>query len=227
MFSTGWVKNTNRQVKKRIICGLICLSLVIGTNFLGLGNKAAASWDEMEEVNPKDLIRFHVIANSDSEEDQLLKYMIRDEILKEVAPILAKSASLDESRRIIQEMQDEFLAIAEKVIKEWGKDYQVTLDYGIYNFPTKSYGSIVLPGDEYEAVKIMIGEAQGANWWCVLFPPLCFVNTEEVTTLPVDGKPGVPLEIASKTFDGQQEESFCNATYKGKKVGFYFERFLK
>lgn len=210
MFSMSWV-NESSQVKKIIICGLICILLVIGINFLGLGKKVVASRDEMEEVNPEDLIRFHVIANSDSEEDQLLKYAVRDEILKEVAPRLAKSVSLDESRGIIREMQGQFLAGAERVIKEWGKNYPVTLDYGIYDFPTKSYGNIVLPGDEYEAVKIKIGEAQGANWWCVLFPPLCFVDVEESTTLPVDGKPGVPLDTA---------------TYKGKRVGFYFERFF-
>lgn len=270
MFRTGWLKK-NKQVKRGITWGVIWLFLWMTINPLGLisaqgqglgefpglvqvfgleqervGNIRTASWNEVEEVNPEKLIRFHVLANSDSEEDQLLKYAVRDEILKEVAPRLAGSASLAESRTIILGMKDQFLAIGEQVIKEWGKNYPVTLDYGIHNFPTKSYGNIVLPGGEYEAVKIQIGEAQGANWWCVLFPPLCFVNVEESTSLPVDGKAAMPLDTAKKSKKQQEQQTnpgeppdrvdkvrepqnnkWSIPDYKGKKVGFYFLRFLK
>jgi len=206
-------------MKKRIFCGLICICLSIG--FIGMGflnqgqPSAAASWDT-DQYGPDNLIRFHVIANSDSEEDQQLKYAVRDEILKEVAPDLAKSESLEESRKILREMDKEFIKISERVIGEWGKSYPVTVEYGTFSFPAKSYGNIVLPGGDYEAVRIKIGEAQGANWWCVLFPPLCFVNVQEATVVPVDGKKGVPLGSASEN----------KLSYRGKKVGFFFEKFL-
>jgi len=191
-------------MKKGIIYGLICFLLSVG--FIG-----------MDHYGPDNLIRFHVIANSDSEEDQLLKYAVRDEVLKKVAPTLAESKSLQESRTIIQGRRDELLETAHGVVKEWGKDYPVELEYGIFTFPTKSYGNIVLPSGDYEAVEIKIGKAEGANWWCVLFPPLCFVNVQESTTLQVDGKAGVPIGAAAKKKE---------LSYKGKEVGFYFERFL-
>lgn len=206
----------NGFVKKGIICGMI--SMVLGVMFLGYLAAPSPSWAEMPEINPEELIRFHVIANSDEEEDQLLKYAVRDALLKEAAPRLAKSTSLDESRMILQEMEGKLKDIAQSVVREWNRDYPVTLEYGRYTFPAKSYGNIVLPSGEYEALKINIGEARGANWWCVLFPPLCFVNVEEAASLPVDGKPAVPLDTAAKA---KAEES-------GKKqIGFYFARFFK
>lgn len=242
------------QVKKRIILGVISITLSLSILMLGLSQSigqvenfeqgsrglniepaAAAYLKQVGEVQPGDLIRFHVIANSDSEEDQLLKYSVRDEILKKVAPRLANSASLEESRAIITGMESELLEIASKVVADWGKNYKVSMDFGFHNFPTKSYGNIVLPSGEYEAVKIKIGEANGANWWCVLFPPICFVNVEESTTVSVDGKPGVPLDSSSKPITEKTEKNTTeeksiipeNITYKGKKVGFFFERFIR
>jgi stage II sporulation protein R len=153
------------------------------------------------DYGPDNLIRFHVIANSDSEDDQLLKYAVRDEILKKVSSRLARSESIDESRAILRGMTNELLEIADGAVKAWGKDYPVRLEYGIFPFPAKSYGDIILPGGNYEAVEIKIGSAQGANWWCILFPPVCFVNAEEAANLPVDGKEAVPMDAAAKKLD--------------------------
>jgi len=233
---------TKVKVKKGIISVIVSLCLLIG--IMGIGtvqitsdpsSGEVTSWEEMETVHPENLIRFHVIANSDSEEDQRLKYAVRDEILKQVAPRLAESESLEESREILKAMENEFLTIAAGVIQAWGKEDSVSLDYGFHIFPTKSYGNIVLPAGEYEAVKIQIGNAEGANWWCVLFPPLCFVNVEESTTLPVDGKPGVPLDavvkqedtVENQDKDKNKKEPTVLTTYKGNKVGFFFERFIR
>ena len=144
--------------------------------------------------HPQDLIRFHVIANSDSDADQALKRAVRDAILIKVSPQLAASKSLDESRRILQELMPEMEAAGQAVVKQWGQVYPVKAEYGRFIFPTKSYGSLVLPAGEYEAVRVVIGKGEGANWWCVLFPPLCFVDIEHSTAVPVDGKPAVPLQ---------------------------------
>ncbi len=139
-------------------------------------------------VDIKDeIIRLHVKANSDREEDQALKLKVRDKILGEVIPLLENSKSIEETRTIVKENLDNIKSIAEKVIKEEGKDYPVEVYFGMENFPTRKYGEIVLPAGEYEALLVTIGEGKGKNWWCVMFPPLCFVemdhgvaaNTEE------------------------------------------------
>lgn len=148
--------------------------------------QAAENWE--------DLIRFHVVANSDSEEDQALKRAVRDAILKEISPQLARSKSPEESREILVGLQPVMEDISGKVIEAWGKDFEVKTEYGDFIFPTKSYGSLILPAGEYEAVRVVIGEGKGSNWWCVLFPPLCFVDIEHSTAQPVDGKPGIPYE---------------------------------
>jgi stage II sporulation protein R len=148
-------------------------------------------------MNLKDgIIRLHVKANSDTEEDQALKLKVRDRILKETAPLFEKSESIEETRAIVKENLDNIKSIAEKVIKEEGKDYPVEVYFGMENFPTRKYGEIVLPAGEYEALLVTIGEGKGQNWWCVMFPPLCFVemthgiaaNTEESLDIVTDDK---------------------------------------
>lgn len=148
-------------------------------------------------MNLKDgIIRLHVKANSDTEEDQALKLKVRDRILKETAPLLEKSESIEETRAIVKENLDNIKSIAEEVIKEEGKDYKVEVNFGMTSFPTRKYGEMVLPAGEYEALLVTIGEGKGQNWWCVMFPPLCFVemthgiaaNTEESLDIVTDDK---------------------------------------
>lgn len=122
------------------------------------------------------LIRFHVIANSDSPEDQQLKLKVRDEIISSMNDKFARSSSIDDSRKIVMENIEEIKNIALNEIKENGKQYDVDVEIGKYNFPTKSYGNFTLPAGEYEAVRVVIGEGKGRNWWCVMFPPLCFID---------------------------------------------------
>lgn len=124
------------------------------------------------------LIRFHVLANSDSHEDQTIKHMVRDEVLREVVPHIQASRSLEQTRQIIQEKKGELIRRAEEVLRRNGKDYGVTAALGKYSFPTKYYGDFSLPAGEYEAFRMVLGEGKGANWWCVMFPPLCFVHLE-------------------------------------------------
>lgn len=122
------------------------------------------------------LIRFHVIANSDSPEDQQLKLKVRDRIINEMDSKFEKVSSLDESKKIILDNLDEIEYIAEKQIRELGKNYDVNVQFGEYDFPTKSYGNFTLPAGKYQAVRVVIGEGKGKNWWCVMFPPLCFID---------------------------------------------------
>lgn len=129
----------------------------------------------VQEISEK-LIRFHVLANSDSEEDQALKMKVKDEVISFIAPKLEHSSSIEESREILKENNDEIIKIATKCIKDNGYNYSVSTTLGKENFPTKVYGNITLPQGEYEAFRVLIGDADGANWWCVMFPPLCFVD---------------------------------------------------
>lgn len=123
-----------------------------------------------------EIIRFHVIANSDSDKDQELKLKVRDEVIKFLSPLLDKSSSIEESREILKENDEEVKKIAKKVIKENGYKYSVESQLSRENFPEKIYGNIILPQGEYEAYRILIGKSSGQNWWCVMFPPLCFVD---------------------------------------------------
>ena len=187
--------------------------------FLGPIREGNAMETEASALAPDQLIRFHVIANSDSEQDQALKRAVRDAILKEVAPKLAISRSLDESRQILKKIRPEMEDIARTVVKDWGKDYLVHTEYGHFSFPTKSYGSLVLPAGDYEALRVVIGEGQGSNWWCVLFPPLCFIDIEHSTAVQVDGKPGIALNNEPKV---QPIKQTVKSTEVLPKVRFYF-----
>mgnify|MGYP000318123927 CR=1 FL=1 len=137
-----------------------------------------------EEINnglSKNLIRLHVVANSDSPEDQELKREVRDAVLAYVHNEVENSETLDQTREIIKEKIPEITAVAKNVINSKGYEYNVRTMFGEFPFPTKSYGDIALPAGNYQALKIVIGNGGGANWWCVLFPPLCFVDVTHGT----------------------------------------------
>jgi stage II sporulation protein R len=129
----------------------------------------------IEDISGK-LIRFHVIANSDNEEDQNLKLKVRDKVLEYVQPLLRDSKNIEESREILNKENKKILDIAREVIKENGYNYSVESTLDKENFPVKTYGNITLPQGEYEAYRIIIGTGEGQNWWCVMFPPICFVD---------------------------------------------------
>lgn len=122
------------------------------------------------------VFRLHVIANSNSKEDQDLKYAVRDELIKYMNSISENISSKKEAIKLINENKDEFYTIAKKVIIDNGFNYDVNIQIGNFSFPTKNYGDISLPTGYYDALKVEIGEASGQNWWCVMFPSLCFVD---------------------------------------------------
>lgn len=122
------------------------------------------------------VFRLHVIANSDSDEDQNLKYIVRDSVLEYMNEIAKDATSKEEIITIINEHKDDFYNVAIQTIRKQGYDYDVNINIGNFEFPTKTYGDISLPAGYYDALRIEIGEASGKNWWCVMFPPLCFVD---------------------------------------------------
>ncbi len=118
--------------------------------------------------------RLHILANSDSEKDQELKLKVRDNIIKYMNNQDFKNKQ--EALNYVQNNLSEFYKIAEQTIYNNGYDYSVNIQIGNFYFPTKYYGNISLPAGFYDGIKIEIGEAKGQNWWCSLFPPLCFVD---------------------------------------------------
>jgi len=142
---------------------------------LALNSSSASGKASQSDVAGK-LIRFHVIANSDDKIDQNLKLKVRDSVLKYVTPKLMNCKSIEQSRMIINNEDKNIKKIAENVIKENGFKYSVATDLSQEYFPVKTYGNITLPQGKYEAYRIIIGTGTGQNWWCVMFPPLCFVD---------------------------------------------------
>lgn len=119
-----------------------------------------------------DLIRLHVIANSDSPEDQALKLQVRDRLLLTFGETFREVRSMEEARGIIQANLAALEQTACVEIENQGFSYPVEAKLGIYPFPTRVYGDLVYPAGNYEALRVVIGEGKGANWWCVMFPPL-------------------------------------------------------
>ena len=154
------------------------------------------------------IIRFHVRANSDLEEDQELKLKVRDRILEVMGDKFENVTSLDESRVVIQENINEIEAISREVIQDNDRDYPVKVTLGQDNFPIRRYGNMIFPQGEYETLLVTIGEGAGQNWWCVMFPPLCFVDITHSAALDVDGElndylidEDQPLKLKSKIGD--------------------------
>ncbi len=166
-----------------MIIFLITVSVFINVSYTQSKDVVAnGSLENVEDQSYKDkLIRFHVLANSDSPEDQALKLKVRDKVIESMSDKFKVSKSIEETRVIVNENMESMKQAALEEIKENGKDYAVEIKLEPYNFPTKSYGSFTLPAGEYEAVRVLIGKAKGQNWWCVMFPPLCFVDARSAT----------------------------------------------
>lgn len=120
-----------------------------------------------------EVIRLHILANSDSEADQELKLFVRDSILSGIGEIVADASTKEEAEAAIAESLDKISSIAAEAIRERGSDAPVSVTLSEEKYPRKSYGTVILPSGTYTSLRVMIGEAEGANWWCVLFPDIC------------------------------------------------------
>ena len=121
----------------------------------------------------EDVLRLHVVANSDSEEDQALKLKVRDKIILMSAQLGDGATSIEETEAIISASLDDIRDCAQKEVYENGYDYPVRVRLVREEYPTKAYASLCFPSGEYLSLQVLIGDASGQNWWCVLFPPLC------------------------------------------------------
>lgn len=147
------------------------------------------------------VFRLHVIANSDSYEDQSLKYIVRDNILEYMNTLLDPNiSSKEETMKIISDNLEEFKNVAQNTVYENGYNYEVNVEIGNFIFPTKNYGDISLPSGYYDALKVSIGNAEGQNWWCVMFPPLCFIDVTS-GIVPEESKSTLENTLSAEEYD--------------------------
>jgi len=206
--------------RKICIILLLCSLLTLVFFSTALQTKTAYTTDN--------LIRLHVIANSDHQQDQAIKYKVRDRIVEILKEKMTGVQTYQEAREVIINNRTQLTAAAEEVVAAAGLTYPVRLEYGRFDFPARAYGKLVLPQGEYEALKVVLGEGKGANWWCVLFPPLCFVDisgnamememkNEKNTTMEVMAKQGenmVLTEIVDENVDEKMEEKGLDLNFK-------------
>lgn len=151
------------------------LSLIILFSVLTFISISSYANDVSKDLSDN-FFRLHILANSDSDSDQALKLKVRDNIISYMNTLSYDGLNKNEAIELTNSHLIAFQEIAEKTIAGEGYNYDVKLEVGNFYFPTKEYGNISLPAGYYDALKIEIGEAKGQNWWCSLFPPLCFVD---------------------------------------------------
>ncbi|MDR2650413.1 MAG: stage II sporulation protein R [Clostridiales bacterium] len=158
-----------KAIRRALLCGLIFTA----------GWATMVYSETVQSDLARSVIRFHVLANSDSDEDQSLKLSVRDEVLSRLKTELSSAQSVEETRRIIKSKLPEIESDAAAFVKTLGYNYPVKASLSRDFFPTKTYGDITFFPGEYEALRVVIGEGGGRNWWCVMFPPLCFVDVSK------------------------------------------------
>ena len=164
----------------------------------------AGSWLGQEQKELADqVIRFHVIANSDSREDQTLKLAVRDRVLARAEEFYPEHATLAEAQAALEGHLSTLAAAGREVVEEQGYDYPVTARLEDCWFPTKEYEGFALPAGNYTALRVTIGEGKGQNWWCVAFPPLCLGAASETVDQALEAGLFTPEQGALVTGDGE------------------------
>ena len=214
-------KKEMKKILKFINFGFIKRFLILLILFSFFIFISAASYvNAVSEDIAQSVFRLHVIANSDSKEDQDLKYKVRDKVLEYMNEISMACSSKEEVILLAEEHKEEFKKIAEDVIKENGYDYTVNISIGNFDFPTKTYGDISLPAGEYDALRIEIGEAKGQNWWCVMFPPLCFVDVTS-GVVPNESKEVMKENLNDEEYNLISDKESSDIQFKFSLIEFF------
>ena len=205
------LKKLPRKLKIAIIILplLFLYTLICSTYYV-----TAISSDLCESV-----FRLHIIANSDSVEDQNLKYKVRDNVIAYMNTLCSNTTSKEEVISIANEHLEDFRKIAIDTIKTNGFNYNATVEINNVFFPTKTYGDLSLPEGYYDALRIKIGNASGQNWWCVMFPPLCFVDVS-TGIVPEESK-----ELLKENLSDEEYDLICtgNNSQENSDVKFKFK----
>ncbi|MBR1654296.1 MAG: stage II sporulation protein R [Clostridia bacterium] len=169
------------------------------------------------------VFRLHVIANSDSEEDQNLKFIVRDNLIEYMNSLTSGISSKQAAIEIAKEHKQDFYNIAKKTIEDNGYDYDVNIEIGNSYFPTKYYGDISFPAGYYDALKVEIGKASGQNWWCVMFPPLCFVDMS-TGIVPEESKETIKDNLPEEEYALISDTHNNSINFKFKLIEFFYKK---
>lgn len=216
---------------------MVLLSIIVAaavmswdhTTAYAMESKAKNSDAEVQKSIPEDAIRLRILAHSDAEDDQAVKRKVRDQIVLNINTWLgeqAQPATRAEARAFIEAHLEELQETAREVVEQEGMDYSVKAELKVVPFPAKLYGGEVYPAGDYEALRITLGEGSGQNWWCVLFPPLCFVDGSEGTATAAeqnaDQKSAADQSQASDASGEQAQDQTSNQdAAEQKEVRFF------
>ena len=195
-------------MKKICVLAGILISLVV------TGIMVNAKQSQMQEDLAKEVFRFHVLANSDSDEDQALKMQVKEAVIAYMKEEIPDSDSVETTKEWARNHLDAIVNLAKAVIREEGYDYPVIAEVTTCDFPDKTYGDITFPSGRYEALRIEIGDANGQNWWCVLYPNLCFIDAVHAV-VPEEGKKDLKKVLQEDTYE------MVTATSRFK-IGWFF-----
>lgn len=166
--------NQKENRKGRVIIGVIVLFVLVSTFLFGVNHTQQKNADPLQPQIARKILRFHILANSDSREDQKVKKKVRDEVGQMLEPKLAEAKSLSDTERIVEENMDAIVETAEQTLAENGFSYGAAARLAKVDFPVKTYGDYTFPAGKYEALQVTLGKGEGHNWWCVLYPNMCF-----------------------------------------------------
>lgn len=200
----------NREVARKLEISLFCgLVISVLLSIISFG----ASCGEIRQ----DVLRMHVIANSDSAEDQAVKLKVRDAVLEAGEDLFDGTLTAEGAEQVLDSDIERLQNAAQNVLTENGFDYGVRVEIGKDYFNTRTYdGEVTLPAGEYEAVRVILGEGQGQNWWCVMFPPMCLPAAEADT------------EISDVLTKNEEDVVKSNPKYEARfKIVELFENFYR
>lgn len=185
-----WIEKDKKPIMLSLAAGL-CLSL--------LAAAVPAYSDAVQASVAQKVVRFHVRANSNSPEDVALKLNVRDAVLKAAEPLMKKCSTAEEGLRALRDNKDVIQAAAEDELRLRGSDYKARVFVSKDLFPLKKYDGLTFPTGEYNALRVEIGSGEGDNWWCVMFPPMCFIETD-FEYVPSEGKDAVKSMLTTEEY---------------------------
>lgn len=190
--------------------GMLAAAVVFVCGLMYLYGRATDG-KQMQKDIAKQVIRLHVVANSDSEEDQKLKLEVKEQIVGLLREELKKDSSVAMAQQTLRSHLDEVEETARSYIQEKGYDYEVNAQLGTCYFPVKQYGDMTFPAGEYKALKVNIGEHEGKNWWCVMYPTLCFVDST-YQIVPEESKERLKENLTEEEYEslltGEEDAEF-------------------
>lgn len=200
------------SVLKHVRAGeLAALILLLFIGVLPCYNMAAASGTQQRIA--KQVVRLHVLANSDSERDQMLKLKVKQGIVEYLQGELSDTLSRDEALNRIRELFPQLKDVAENILTENGCFDSVEIRLEDTDFPEKSYGDLTFPAGNYTALRVLIGNGEGKNWWCILFPSLCYVD-ESYSVVPESSKEKLENSLSRKDYESLLKDKNTKVEYK-------------